>query len=184
MKIRVTDIPNEGCSTELELDRQSVNKRLLGESVAAGHKHPPVSDTQFPANPRATLNVSLEDKTTVRLLGGVEGDLLSPCARCAEEAKTHLDLRIDMILKPETQRGEDESEDVNFGYYSDELVDCDAVVEEALMLAVPYVVLCSESCRGLCPVCGTNLNQNSCQCPSSAELNSPFRVLKEMKILQ
>ncbi len=37
-------------------------------------------------------------------------------------------------------------------------------VRETLVLAPPTKILCSDSCAGLCPGCGVNLNSESCQC--------------------
>jgi len=40
----------------------------------------------------------------------------------------------------------------------------DADVREELLLTFPMKVLCKEDCRGLCPVCGTDLNREECDC--------------------
>ena len=37
-------------------------------------------------------------------------------------------------------------------------------VREELLLTFPMKVLCKEDCRGLCPVCGTDLNREECNC--------------------
>ena len=40
------------------------------------------------------------------------------------------------------------------------------ILREQVLLALPMKVLCRVDCKGLCPVCGTNLNFNSCNCPT------------------
>jgi uncharacterized protein len=46
-------------------------------------------------------------------------------------------------------------------------VDLTADLREAIILLLPGYPVCQEGCRGLCPRCGTNLNQASCRCQSS-----------------
>jgi len=43
-------------------------------------------------------------------------------------------------------------------------IDITVDVRDALLLALPYRHLCSDDCRGLCPVCGENLNLGACRC--------------------
>ena len=66
------------------------------------------------------------------------------------------------------QRKEEELElldhDLDFSTYSGNEVDVDELVLEQLELSIPGRVLCSESCKGLCPDCGINLNHESCNC--------------------
>lgn len=45
-------------------------------------------------------------------------------------------------------------------------VSIDSDVREEVLLDHPIRVLCRPECRGLCPVCGTNLNESSCDCRS------------------
>lgn len=69
--------------------------------------------------------------------------------------------------------------------YEDEEVDLQPVIDERVLLAVPSQVLCKADCKGLCPVCGTDLNKESCNCniiTEDAEVSSPFSVLKNMNI--
>ena len=43
------------------------------------------------------------------------------------------------------------------------LVDLTEMVNEKLLLSMPYSVYCKEDCKGLCPECGANLNQTNCE---------------------
>ena len=58
-------------------------------------------------------------------------------------------------------------------------IDLSGVLHDELCLSVPLVPLCSESCRGLCPVCGVNLNEGSCQGHSESR-ESPFATLEAL----
>ena len=40
--------------------------------------------------------------------------------------------------------------------------------------------LCSEDCKGLCPVCGTNLNKGECNC-DTAVCDPRFAILRNLQ---
>ena len=52
-----------------------------------------------------------------------------------------------------------EAEEFHSPYVEDELLDLSAWARDALVLAMPAQVICSEDCLGLCTVCGANLNE-------------------------
>jgi uncharacterized protein len=49
-------------------------------------------------------------------------------------------------------------------YYRGPQIDLAVGIREAIMLSQPIMQLCKEDCQGLCPVCGINLNSQSCSC--------------------
>ena len=53
-------------------------------------------------------------------------------------------------------------------------------VRACVLLEVPAKVLCREDCKGLCPVCGANLNHGTCTCQEGAEVTNPFSALKSI----
>ncbi|MFQ6113039.1 MAG: DUF177 domain-containing protein [bacterium] len=57
-----------------------------------------------------------------------------------------------------------EEEGVRFINPNSVEIDLTADVRESLLLAIPMKVVCSEDCKGLCRTCGTNLNEEMCQC--------------------
>ena len=48
--------------------------------------------------------------------------------------------------------------------YSGKVIDLDPLVREQLVLSLPAYPVCREDCKGLCPVCGANLNERECGC--------------------
>ncbi|MGC8845244.1 MAG: YceD family protein [Candidatus Hydrogenedens sp.] len=48
-------------------------------------------------------------------------------------------------------------------------IDLTPYIWEELVLDMPYKFLCSERCAGLCPICGTNLNHETCSCNINSE---------------
>ena len=49
-------------------------------------------------------------------------------------------------------------------YYRGPQIDLAVGIREAIILSQPIMYLCREDCQGLCPVCGSNLNQKQCSC--------------------
>jgi uncharacterized protein len=59
-------------------------------------------------------------------------------------------------------------------------VDLTEYVRSELLVTVPFKPLCKETCKGLCPRCGTDLNAGSCECkPEQAE--SRWEALRHLK---
>jgi uncharacterized protein len=48
--------------------------------------------------------------------------------------------------------------------YRGKEIDLDPILREQIVLAVPGYPVCKESCKGLCTVCGANLNERECGC--------------------
>ncbi|MFC1933586.1 DUF177 domain-containing protein [Chloroflexota bacterium] len=45
------------------------------------------------------------------------------------------------------------------------VLDLTEAIRQYALLATPMKPLCRDDCAGLCPTCGCNLNQTSCNCP-------------------
>ena len=109
-----------------------------------------------------------EDGCLVR--GLLSGGVVVPCNRCAEDADVSINARFEEfedIPPEEKSAGLDATPDgashVVYDRHAPMLVLA-AVCCEQFMLALPVAPLCREDCKGLCPVCGTNLNDGQCAC--------------------
>jgi uncharacterized protein len=56
------------------------------------------------------------------------------------------------------------------------ILDLDELIRQQLWTELPLQALCDPECRGLCPNCGANRNENECRCPPSTE-ESPLAGL-------
>ena len=116
----------------------------------------------------------------VLLRGRLRATVERECRRCLAGVRQPVDDTVDMLFAP---IGEDEDELGGEVYplpaRGQELDVADAVREQ-LLLRAPQYALCEEACRGLCPQCGTNLNEGSCDCVSEAA-PSPWDALKQVK---
>lgn len=119
----------------------------------------------------------------ILLQGTASARAVGRCARCLEPVT--LDISGDVegyyLLEPA-----DEVE----GYERDEFdfvgdggtIDLAGPIEAAIVYATPYVVLCKEDCKGLCPQCGANLNEGPCGCQNETDIDedNPFAALKAL----
>ncbi len=111
-----------------------------------------------------------KDKALFRLVGQVKTTLELPCGRCLDAYTLPVDQSFDLRYQPHTQASGDEAEreleedDLTTAFYEHDEIDLDHLLREQFHLALPMKPLCSDSCHGLCPVCGTNLNRETCAC--------------------
>jgi uncharacterized protein len=97
----------------------------------------------------------------------VQGQLTLPveliCSRCLSATKQTLFIPFRELF---TQKSElmplDESDNTHL--VSEDKIELTPYVEETVSLALPYIPLCSTTCKGLCPECGKNRNVTSCDC--------------------
>ena len=61
----------------------------------------------------------------------------------------------------------------------DKEIDVGSAATDDLALSIPATPLCQEDCKGLCPICGTDLNSDPCD-GHGEDSGSPFAVLKDL----
>lgn len=99
----------------------------------------------------------------VEVDGTLSLQITQPCSRCLTPVKQTLTLPFhERFVQQGTEAAELEDEDVNT--VADEKIELTPYVEETVLLGLPFVPLCNEDCKGLCPVCGENRNEQPCSC--------------------
>lgn len=110
--------------------------------------------------------------------GRVSGTFVGACDRCLGPAAAPFDLDALWTFErgeaadplENLQDGERENEDgVAHLSFQDDAIDLGPAAWEEIVLAVPIKLLCKEDCAGLCPTCGTNLNDSRCNCARDAD---------------
>lgn len=134
-----------------------------------------LGDHEFVLDNGIAYNLVLTNTAEGILLTGiVKADATCPCDRCCEPAQLQLSCEVDeyyLFNKPEKQHltDLDEEEDVDYSLVSAEnTIDLAPAIVSALVMEVPYIVLCDDDCLGLCSRCGANLNEGSCECERGA----------------
>ena len=105
----------------------------------------------------------------IRVKGHFSTEVEARCARCVEAVPTKVGGDFDLLYRPlGVDAGKDERSiseaETEIGYYSGNGIELEDVLREQILLALPAKIVCSESCRRLCPRCGKNLNVESCDC--------------------
>jgi uncharacterized protein len=109
----------------------------------------------------------------IRLQGSLQVAAAAPCDRCLEPVSLPIQTSFDLVYVPASEAskgGEEEIDDaaVEVGFYEGNGVQLNDVLREVVLLALPMQLVCNESCKGICPVCGQNRNQRECACRTAA----------------
>jgi uncharacterized protein len=176
MRIRVDEIPDSGRFLHLHWDEDKFKEFV-----------PP--DDPFELKLARPVNVDLEiykRADHIRVQGIIEGELQVACHRCLRPFFLPLKETVDLFLMEgqEEDREEEEieldPEELDYDFFDGEAIEIDGLIAEQIFLSLPFKVLCSESCRGICPRCGVNLNEESCRCEKATE-DSPFGGLEKLR---
>ena len=105
----------------------------------------------------------------VRIQGRYTVDMASQCDRCLGRARFALDAGFDLFYRPvsfiarEEEVAIDEGE-AEIGFYEGGGLELEDILREQILLALPMQRVCSDVCKGICPVCGRNRNETECGC--------------------
>ncbi|MCY4570405.1 MAG: DUF177 domain-containing protein [Candidatus Poribacteria bacterium] len=101
----------------------------------------------------------------------VDTTVLVECRRCVNPFEVDITTTLDLLFSLGNESSE--SDDDEERYYDGETLDISEDVRRALTLEIPTWSLCSETCKGLCPECGTELNTTECSCEITDETSVP-----------
>ena len=105
----------------------------------------------------------------VRIQGRYTVEMKAQCDRCLGSARFPLDSGFDLFYRPvsfiarEEEVAIDEGE-AEIGFYEDGGIELEDILREQVLLALPMQRVCSDVCKGICPVCGRNRNETACDC--------------------
>ena len=117
--------------------------------------------------------------------------VVGTCDRCLSPAEFDVSGEVDeyyLFEEPEDSgEGGDDDDELDFSLVSDDnTIDLSDALLSSLVMETPFVVLCRPDCKGLCPVCGANLNEEDCGHAAQMEEErlkaSPFAVLASLDL--
>jgi len=119
---------------------------------------------------------------------GEIGTLLKvACTRCLKSFSLPVrnNIRIHFVPRMEEFSAgcevEVKEEDVEKEVYIEGRIDLSNSLRDQILLDVPFIILCGEDCKGICLVCGNDLNLNQCKCQDDTKIDPRFAVLKNLK---
>ncbi|MBN1664390.1 MAG: DUF177 domain-containing protein [Deltaproteobacteria bacterium] len=174
MKINVSHIPAEGMKLQLSRDAKWLSDLC-----------PPQEKIDFIFHGADISCFLRKISETVYVEGNTITTVDLECCRCLD-VTTHI-LRTDFkyTFAPSENHAAEEMElsveDLEVSYYDNDIIDLDQMIFEQIALQIPMKALCADSCKGLCPHCGINLNSAKCTC-NSEFVDERLAVLKKLKV--
>ena len=122
-------------------------------------------------NPLAcTLGFFRQGGDNFYVTANINTTVLVECRRCISPFEVGITTALDLLFSignVVSEPGEDDER-----YYDGETLDISEDVRRALVLEIPTWSLCSETCKGLCLQCGTDLNTTECSCEITDETSA------------
>lgn len=171
LEIDISQIPDEGLILEREDNPSLYEFKEKGFSVAD----------------RVSLRCRIMKTPKGAFVEGHVSTVLKlDCGRCLLSFSKKIRSKISANFSPnpeevsECHEVELSPEDLDTYYYEDNKIDLRGPVRDCVVLSIPIKLLCKSDCKGLCPVCGGNLNNYQCDCEIEKDIDPRLSVLKNL----
>jgi uncharacterized protein len=169
MKIFISDIPDEGLSIDLNEIIQADNFSVVSPVVS-----------------RLVLDKAGSE---IIINGNLDTEVEMQCSRCLKDIRQRMDIPVSVVyhaIEDMDEAGDGHparhalhNDEMDMGFYREGVIDLHDLLREQLILNNQMKPLCDNECKGLCPECGTDLNNSSCNC-SLKEADPRLAVLKKL----
>src|SRR5512144_3109315 len=171
MRVNIDEIKEAGLDRSWDVTQAQLDEMIAGDR--AGYR------ARGPAHVEARLE---KLGRRVRIEAEASAPLTGACRRCLAPVSVDLPIDFELTLVPAEGSDEDEgglelhdhdkgtkggsfsAHDAEEETYTGKAIDLDPIVREQVLLELPEYPVCDEQCKGLCPVCGANLNDRECGC--------------------
>ena len=110
--------------------------------------------------------------------GGVEGTRVNADERRLEACVEELAREIGRVMPPEREQA------ALAGRGETTLAVGTDILQEQVLLAMPMQRVCSQECKGICPVCGRNRNETACDCHVESDGDERWSALRKLELHQ
>ena len=168
MKVRFGEIPEEGLRYEINDESWFPDHEL--------NRTGPV---------RSIIVLKRNGLDRVLLTGEMQTTIAADCDRCTENFSMDINssFKLDLEYVPgnilESAEHQCTPAEMDVMYIQEPTIDVYEILSQQVFLMISEKHLCSESCKGLCPKCGVNLNLETCDCKNELT-SSPFAILKKI----
>ena len=153
----------------LDVSELAVRKARIRKSYAPGTLDFHCSEFRQvePLEVRATAELV---DGQIRIYGNLRTRIETVCARCLDSLTEEINRDFDLYYRPISSAPLDEedvhlnADDTEIAFFEGDGLFLADVLAEQVNLSLPMKVICSSDCRGLCPHCGANLNNEECRC--------------------
>ncbi len=122
----------------------------------------------------------------LEITGRGEVTAVIPCDRCLADVRVEIPLSFHKKVSVDPQAAAETEELDEANYIDGYNFDVEQLVYNELLVGWPTKILCSEDCKGICNVCGQNLNEGTCDCedtgldPRMSVIRDVFKNFKEV----
>jgi uncharacterized protein len=185
MQVKIEEIQDKG----LELN-EVIPPDTLKEALAGSEGYSLKEASRFHASLKKLSG-------RVLLSGDFTAKIVAPCKRCVKDVEVSLAVKFELALVPAEPRRGDDGEGDDDGKaaragsfqltetdsepFDGKKIQLDPIIREQLVLALPVSVLCKDDCKGLCTVCGQDLNDKECGCERKV-VDIRLAKLKDIKL--
>lgn len=122
----------------------------------------------------------------IRIQGRYNVVMSAECDRCLQKARFPLERSFDLFYRPMTAIAREEEVEIDegeaeIGFYEHGGLELEDILREQVLLALPMQRVCSEACKGICPVCGKNRNETPCDCKIESA-DDRWGALRELEL--
>ena len=155
----------------LSIKEMEVRKVRFDESFSPGQIDFSGEDLEqaSPLKASGTAELLADTDGEVRIQGSLAVEMTADCDRCLVKARFPIETRLDLFYRPMSYIARDEEVEIDegeaeIGFYEGGGLELEDVLREQVLLALPMQRVCSELCKGICPICGKNRNEADCAC--------------------
>ncbi|MCE1245089.1 MAG: DUF177 domain-containing protein [Firmicutes bacterium] len=139
---------------------------------------PDIAEVELADKVSATLKLT-NVSSRILVEGSIRTAVKLECARCLADYVCPLEFSFVEEFLPEgspelVEKEKLDWEDLNLFSFSDDILDIYEMIRQNIITALPVKPLCSEGCKGLCPVCGKSRNTETCSCPVEEDEDEGF----------
>lgn len=133
---------------------------------------------------RSIVSLKRKGMDRVLLTGEIQTEITFDCDRCTENFNKKLESNFTLDLEYATDAAQQAAEhecspvEMDVIYLNEPVIDIFEILRQQVFLVLSEKHLCSDSCKGLCSSCGTNLNFATCDCKKELK-SSPFDILRK-----
>ena len=162
MKINIASVlKNDGASMNFSKEMELGDFDFLGSNIS------------FKAPVRIEGKIS-NMGGTLEITGNAVGSYTAPCSRCNETVSMKLDAEIFESVESDFSDVDEDSLSL-----CGTVLDIGGAVRACIFNGIPLKFLCREDCKGLCPQCGINLNENECNCETE-DYDPRFAIFRKL----
>ena len=159
----------------MKLDVNEIKKTglYLEDSLTPDDSFLIEDDSYFNDEISFSINFKKLEEDEIQARGKVRTRIFLRCVKCLEMYDYRINSDFDIIFFPSEFTGLEGSglknEELEYIFYEGDEIDLKRVLLEQINLFITINPSCGPDCKGICPNCGINLNNEICKCENTTQ---------------